>query len=174
MNAQAMRVYEMIADMMLFARPPQPNLERFDAVQWIDALVADLQPAAARQETVLTRTGSREPFDIEADRTQLTVAVRALVQNAFEALTSGGNVQVELLSIEAEVQIRVIDDGPGISEAERRHLFDPFYSARQAGRGLGLGLSKCWRIVTNHGGKVDVESSPGHGAKFTITLLRGV
>jgi signal transduction histidine kinase len=174
MNAQAMRVYEMIADMMLFARPPQPNLEWFDAVTWLDALVADLQPSAARQETVLTRTGSREPFDIEADRTQLTVAVRALVQNAFEALTSGGNVHVELPPIEEEVQIRVIDDGPGISEAERRHLFDPFYSARQAGRGLGLGLSKCWRIVTNHGGKVEVESSPGHGAKFTITLPRGV
>jgi signal transduction histidine kinase len=49
-------------------------------------------------------------------------------------------------------------------------VFDPFFSARQAGRGLGLGLSKCWRIVTNHGGRIEVESEPGRGARFTIKL----
>jgi signal transduction histidine kinase len=98
------------------------------------------------------------------------VAIRALVQNAFEALGNGGHVQVEILSTEKALHISVIDDGPGVSEEERRHIFDPFYSARQAGRGLGLGLSKCWRIVTNHGGKVEVESSQGHGAKFTVSI----
>jgi signal transduction histidine kinase len=170
MNTQAMRVYEMIADMMLFARPPQPNIERFDAVKWIDALAADIQPAAARQETVLTRTGRTEPVEIVADATQMTIALRALVQNAFEALVSGGNVQVDLLATGESLQICVTDNGPGVNEEERRHIFDPFYSARQAGRGLGLGLSKCWRIITNHGGNVEVESTPGKGAKFTVTL----
>jgi signal transduction histidine kinase len=170
MNIQAMRVYEMIADMMLFARPPQPHFERFDAVRLIDMLVAELQPPAARQETVLTRIGLREPLEIEADPTQLKVAIRALVQNAFEALGNGGGVQVEVRSAAVSLHISVIDNGPGISAEERRHIFDPFYSARQAGRGLGLGLSKCWRIVTNHGGKVEVESTPGQGAKFTISL----
>jgi signal transduction histidine kinase len=172
MNSQAMRIYEMIADMMLFARPPQPNIERFAAAAAIDRLVADLQPAAARQETSLSRTGLTEPLEIEADPTQLTVAIRALVQNAFEALGNGGRVQVDLQATEHELQIAVSDDGPGVSDEERRHLFDPFYSARQAGRGLGLGLSKCWRIVTNHGGKVEVESRPGQGAKFTMILPR--
>ena len=170
MNAQAMRVYEMIADMMLFARPPQPNFARFDAVKLIDAIVADLQPPDARQDTVLTRIGLQEPLDVEADPTQLTVAIRALVQNAFEALVSGGSVQVDVRSTAETLLIGVIDNGPGVSAEERRHIFDPFYSARQAGRGLGLGLSKCWRIVANHGGKVEVESAPGQGAKFTISL----
>jgi signal transduction histidine kinase len=170
MNAQAMRIYEMIADMMLFARPPQPQIERFDAVQSIDNLVADLQTAAARQETVLTRTGLLEPLEIEADPTQIAVALRALVQNALEALGNGGRITVELQTTAEALLIGVCDDGPGISAEERRHIFDPFFSARQAGRGLGLGLSKCWRIVTNHGGKVEVESTPGQGAKFTITL----
>ena len=68
------------------------------------------------------------------------------------------------------MQIRISDDGPGITPEERRHIFDPFYSARQAGRGLGLGLSKAWRIITNHGGRIEVESQPGHGATFLITL----
>ena len=68
------------------------------------------------------------------------------------------------------VTICVRDDGPGITPEERQHIFDPFYSARQAGRGLGLGLSKCWRIVTNHGGSIEVASQPGRGAAFTIAL----
>ena len=162
MNAQAMRVYEMIADMMLFARPPQPNFERFDAVQLIDALVADLQPAAARQETVLTRTGmhgtARNRGRSDAIDRGRSCARAKRLRGVRQRRPRASRIAADR---DEELQIRVIDDGPGISEAERRHIFDPFYSARQAGRGLGLGLSKCWRIVTNHGGKVEVESTPG-------------
>jgi signal transduction histidine kinase len=70
------------------------------------------------------------------------------------------------------VRIRVSDTGPGIPAEYRPHLFDPFFSARQAGRGLGLGLSKCWRIVTGHGGRIEVESQPGQDTTFTIELFR--
>jgi signal transduction histidine kinase len=88
----------------------------------------------------------------------------------LEAIGHHGHVQIGLRRLPGRVEIRVTDDGPGILPEHRRHLFDPFYSARQAGRGLGFGLSKCWRIVTNHGGLIDVESEPGQGATFTITL----
>jgi signal transduction histidine kinase len=79
-------------------------------------------------------------------------------------------VEVELGRGEADAWIRVVDDGPGIGPQERKRIFDPFFSARQAGRGLGMGLAKCWRIVTNHGGQVEVESQPGCGTTFTIRL----
>ena len=103
-------------------------------------------------------------------RLQLTVALRAICQNALEAIGGEGQIEIRIEPGDRSVRIHVIDDGPGITPEERRHLFDPYYSARQAGRGLGLGLSKCWRIVTNHGGRIDVTSRPGHGAAFTITL----
>jgi len=172
MNAQAMRVYEMIADMRLFARPPQPEFEQIELVGLIDRLIEDFTPRAAQQETSICRRGDAGPMEIAADPTQLSVAIRAMCQNALEAIGSGGHIEIAVKQYAREVQISVCDDGPGISAEERRHLFDPFYSARQAGRGLGLGLSKCWRIVTNHGGRIDVESQPGHGATFTITLPR--
>ena len=57
-----------------------------------------------------------------------------------------------------------------IAESKRQMLFDPFYSGREAGRGLGFGLAKCWRIVTDHGGRLEVESEAGRGAKFAIVL----
>jgi signal transduction histidine kinase len=199
--AQAMRVYEMIADMMLFARPPRPELQPVELVALVDGLIAEIAPAAERHETLIRRTGDPGPFHLEADPVQLAVALRALCQNALEAIGHGGQIEIELqgdcpsfrghhaqhgrengtVPFSAEdnrddkpvtdcVTISVRDDGPGITPAERQHIFDPFYSARQAGRGLGLGLSKCWRIVTNHGGRIDVASQPGRGAAFTIVL----
>ena len=91
--------------------------------------------------------------------------IAAVVTNAIEAVGRDGHVHVvarewtEGDARSAEVIVR--DDGPGISEAVRRHLFDPFFSGREAGRGLGFGLSKCWRIVTDHGGQVVVNNRRG-------------
>jgi len=64
--------------------------------------------------------------------------------------------------------LSISDDGPGLSPADREHLFDPFYSGRQAGRGLGFGLAKAWRIVTLHGGQIEVVSPEKGGVLFTI------
>lgn len=172
-STQAMRVYEMIADMMLFARPPRPELQPVEVVSLIDGLIEELAPAAARHETAIRRVGDAGPVHLQADPTQLAVALRALCQNALEAIGHGGQIEIALDVVscgEQCVTIRISDDGPGIAPEQRRHIFDPFYSARQAGRGLGLGLSKCWRIITNHGGRIEVASQSGHGAAFTIRL----
>ena len=172
-NAQAMRVYEMIADMRLFARPPEPELEVIDMAELINRLVEELSPQYAGRAIDIKRTGTSGPVKLEVDPTQLTVALRAMCQNSAEAIGREGNVEIDLQQEAGEVRISIRDDGPGVTPEERRHLFDPYYSARQAGRGLGLGLSKCWSIVaTNHGGRIDVQSQPGHGTTFLITLPR--
>jgi signal transduction histidine kinase len=195
-SAQAMRVYEMIADMMLFARPPRPELQPVELVKLIDDLVADFLPRCARQETSIRRTGAPGPILINADPVQLDVALRAVCQNAMEALQSGGHVEIGVEEGKGDsphlceapegpfrqmgtvpfspgdVRILVADDGPGLKPEERRHVFAPSYSARQAGRGVGLGLSKAWRIIANHGGRIDASSQPGHGATFIVTLPR--
>jgi signal transduction histidine kinase len=169
--AQTVRIHEMIADMMLFARPPRPELAQVELAKLVDDLVAKLRPRAAQQETAICRTGDSGPILIIADPVQLAVALRAVCQNALEALQSGGRIEIKVeRPAETEVRIRISDDGPGIKPEERPHVFDPFYSARQAGRGLGLGLCKAWRIVTNHAGRIEVESQPGEGATFTVVL----
>ncbi len=186
-NTQAFRAHEMLADMMLFARPPKPQFEQVDVIQLVDGVLAELANDAIAQETTLQRVGDCGPCTIDADPTQLRVALRALCLNSLEALGRGGNVVVEVRSaecgmrnLEATLQselrvpnfidIIVSDTGPGISSDIREKIFDPFFSGREAGRGLGFGLSKCWRIVTLHGGKIEVESEPPSGAKFVITL----
>ncbi|MGA2069094.1 MAG: HAMP domain-containing sensor histidine kinase, partial [Thermoguttaceae bacterium] len=169
-SAQAMRIYEMIADVRLFARPPRLEPDRVELVATVDRLLGELRPWAEGQQTALVRSGGPGPVELRADPVQLTVALRALVQNSLEAVGHGGHVEVAVRRVQGEVEVSVADDGPGIPAAQRRHLFDPFYSARQAGRGLGMGLAKCWRIVTNHGGRIEVDSTPGRGATLLVRL----
>jgi signal transduction histidine kinase len=169
-SAQAMRVHEMIADMMLFARPPRPERQEADLLELVDRIILEFQPLAAQQDITIVRMSGNEPFQLFADPIQMAVATRAIVQNAIDAIGRSGRIEINLVQNDHEARIQVSDTGPGLSPDERRHAFDPFYSARPAGRGLGFGLSKAWRIVTNHGGRIDVESPPCGGAVFLICL----
>lgn len=175
-NSQAFRAHEMIADMMLFARPPRAKTEPVDIGQLVAELCAELKSRAAEQQTKLTLRAPETPLVVMADRAQIAVALRSLCTNSLEALASGGRVEIAVAppaGDDEHVRITVSDNGPGIPLEVRRHAFDPFYSGREAGRGLGLGLSKCWRIVTMHRGNVEIDGTDGGGAAFTVTLPSG-
>jgi len=173
-HRQAMRAHEMIADLMLFARPPKLELATVDLRQIVREVVDELRKLAAERSIELQCEIGDATIEVEADATQLGVAIGAIITNAIEAVGRDGHVQVTTREwAEADVrsaEVVVRDDGSGISEHVRRHLFDPFFSGREAGRGLGFGLSKCWRIVTDHGGQVVVNNVAGGGAEFTILL----
>ncbi len=174
-NTQAFRAHEMIADMMLFAKPPTPTKQQVNLVRLIEQVVEELCSTAADRQTQLVHQTTNPSVVVEADETQLLIVIQALCKNALEALGGGGHIEIGSrivgdTSQPTGAEIIVRDDGPGVPTEHRPHLFDPFYSGREAGRGLGFGLSKCWRIVKNHGGNLTVESSPGHGATFTVSL----
>jgi signal transduction histidine kinase len=173
-HRQAMRAHEMIADLMLFARPPKLNLATCDARQLARNVVDELAHIAAEQDTQLAFEANDALVEVEADATQLGVAIQAVVKNALEAVGEGGHVRVAVRQRETDseslAEISVRDDGPGISDEVHKRMFDPFFSGREAGRGLGFGLSKCWRIVTDHGGRIIVERPAGGGAEITIVL----
>jgi len=172
-NEQAFRAHEMIADMMLFAHPPQPDFAQVDPVSLVAKVVDEMQAAAQEQQTEIQFSSQAVP-DVLADETQLAVAVKAILQNSLEALRESGTVKVEIQQLTVDpdpvLEIAVIDDGPGIDPATRRHIFDPFYSGREAGRGLGFGLSKAWRIAELHKGEIFAESETHAGARFCLRI----
>jgi len=174
-HQQAMRAHEMISDLMLFARPPRLQIEAFDLRLAVEDAAENLAAECQRREVLLAVQLPESAMEVRGDRQQLVVAVAAVVRNALEAVGRDGRVEIALRPDVAEppggfVTIEVSDTGPGISTEVRRHLFDPFYSGREAGRGLGFGLSKCWRIVTDHGGTVVVSSDSQQGATLSLRL----
>lgn len=182
-NRQAFRAHEMIADMMLFAKPPALKPAKVDWHTWVDELADTLErDTPGRLAYVRSDDVAGHSLEVAVDPVQMVVAVTAIYQNALEAMGDEGVVQLAARVFElgdgragalphevwGELEIR--DSGPGIRAEIRRHLFDPFFSGREAGRGLGFGLSKAWRIVERHGGQILVDSPAGEGAVIWIRL----
>ena len=170
--SQALRIRDMIGDCMLFARPPEPKFQTVHLGQTLREAAAGLTDLlVAKQARIAWDTPSE--VTIWADPTQASVVAAALLRNAIEAQAEpGGVVTVRIAAVrlagEPFGRMEIADRGIGLSELEREHLFDPFYSGRQAGRGLGFGLPKCWRILSNHGGTIRVTSNADEGTRCTV------
>jgi signal transduction histidine kinase len=121
-NQQAFRAHEMIADLMLFARPPALRLEEVDLAKLADTVIAELQDIAREQGTKLTRTGEASPLLATVDPTQIAVALRAIIQNALEAVRSGGSVEVN-----ADCGLRIADSEPSKVQSPKSKV-DPAHA----------------------------------------------
>ena len=110
-----------------------------------------------------------EELFVQADETQMQQVLMNLCFNARDAMPDGGRLHVRTARVATEgdwVCLSVSDEGTGISEAVKAHLFDPFFSTKE--RGTGLGLAVVRQIVESHGGRVEVASEVGHGARFEV------
>jgi len=106
--------------------------------------------------------------DLVADPDQLEQVFVNLILNACRAMPDGGRVTIRARADGQHVYAEVADSGVGIAPDELHHIFDPFYSGFR--HGAGLGLTICQRIVEAHGGRIDVQSSPGQGSTFRVEL----
>jgi len=174
-GAQAYRIRDMIGDAMLFARPPRPAFEAVAVIPTLAEAIDCLQPKIAEKSLSIERGApAPESLTVEGDRTQLLIVFCELLRNAIEASDSQGTIAISIRPTDSAgrnlVEIRITDRGKGMSEIEREHLFDPFFSGRQAGRGLGFGLPKAWRIVQQHGGTLTLDASGASGTCFVVRL----
>lgn len=167
--AQAFRIRDMIGDLMLFARPPSPQPSWFEVQSAIREAIEPFRQDFAEQQVSIRLEG--DDGRIFFDPVQFQVAFSELIKNALSASHNRGQVKILVSRSAALVEIAVVDDGAGFGEMDLEHAFDPFYSGREAGRGLGFGLSKVWRIMTLSGGTVHATSEPGKTeVRLTIPL----
>lgn len=171
---QVYRAHEMIADLMFYANPPE--LEHQDCM--LSDLLAEVTGTFTEEsdrQAIQIRISSEhneadcQEQEIRADATMLKEAIRALIRNAIDAIGCQGTIVLSLQCNPEHVVINVADSGPGLSEQARKHAFDPYFSGREAGRGLGLGLCRVYRIAKLHGGDVSLGSGPA-GCIATLTL----
>lgn len=172
-GAQTYRIRDMIGDSMLFARPPEVQPAKINLAELIASVFSKFADEFSKRD--LSLWGNREADTIvEADETQLSIVIAELIRNSLNSVSDGGRVEIDCYSRNNDgtqtVILRVADNGTGFTEEEREHCFDPFYSGRQAGRGLGFGLSKCWRIIDMHQGQIVLNTIKDELTEFVITL----
>jgi signal transduction histidine kinase len=175
-GSQAWRIRDMIGDCMLFARPPVAELEDCELSELVRQAAMKTVHSLEQLPDCIRFDLPSMPLSGHIDPSQIRTLVSHLVRNAIEGSRNAANgVDISIaLETEANAIILTIEDqGIGvIDELQQRHLFDPFYSGRQAGRGIGFGLPVCWQIARNHGGLILHEDLDDGGARFVVVLPR--
>lgn len=111
---------------------------------------------------------------IEADLGEIQLAFNHLITNAFQSMEEGGGrLLLSTQSLKDTIEVKIGDNGIGISHKYLNHIFDPFFTTRKIGEGKGLGLNIVYRIVTKYGGSINVESQEGEGTTFILRFPKG-
>lgn len=159
------RINHLVQRLLEFARPSLPQLAPVQVSEVIRETLECLQ-AIAVQKRIRVETSFDEPDHIQADRGQLKQALLNILLNGIEAMESGGRLDVTTRRHDGFVEVRIEDTGSGIPQDVLPRVFDPFYTTKE--RGTGLGLSIVHTIVTEHGGRIALESEPGRGTRVTL------
>ncbi len=167
-SRQVDRVHSILTDLMQFARPVKPQPEKVSLLATCQRVLGELR-SLADSRSVLVDLGENDAF-VFADTKQLERMVKSLIKNGIEAAHAGGWVRLRVREQNNRVELSVEDSGTGIPEEIREHLFDPFFSGRNAGRGRGLGLPAAWRLARENGGEVILASTPNLPTRFILTL----
>jgi signal transduction histidine kinase len=167
---QCRRIHNLLRDVMLYARPPQPRRRTFALAKVVAGVLAELADYALERRVALENVVAQPRLRIHGDPDLVRTALTCLVRNAIEAAPTEGWARVRVEPHGNRVSLVVEDNGPGLSPIQREHSFDPFFSYRTAGRGAGLGLSKAWRVAQLHHGTLEAHSEPGQPTRFALTL----
>ena len=167
---QAMRGCEMIADLMLFARPPAWVEADVDLAALLEQLCqrARIAPQPRPVDITLDIEPPVRDSRLRGDPAALSEALWAVLRNALEAAQDA--IAVRLTASGDRLVIQIADDGPGLSPQALEAAFHPFFSGREAGRGIGLGLSKAQRIVSLCHGEINLRNGEHGGCEVTISM----
>ena len=172
--AEIDRINNLIKSLLDFARPKAPAFEVVDLPPLLQDVLDLIGPAMARAGITAEQKMDLPAVRLRADRQRLQEALLNILLNAVQAMPHGGRIMVRG-SFEPDagdapgmVKIEVSDTGPGIPPERAERIFQPFYTTRSDGTGLGLAVAR--QVVEEYGGSVAVRSTPGEGATFVLRL----
>jgi signal transduction histidine kinase len=173
------RICGLINDLLSFARPSRPNVAEENMNDVVDGITRILETEAKEKGVEIIRDFSLNLPKVWIDREQMKQVFMNLILNAIQAMREGGSIFISTRLISRDesgqsgqfVQVEVRDTGVGIPAENLDHIFDPFFTSKDEGSGLGLSISH--QIVQEHGGYVTVESKVGVGTTFFINLPTG-
>lgn len=161
---------KIIRELLVFARQAKPSRTQVNLNQIVEEELNLFESLCAKSGVELRRVLDQDLPEIVADRSQILQVLSNLIVNALQAMPDGGVLTIKTKSEASMVSLILEDTGIGMSEEVMENIFVPFFTTKDVDQGTGLGLAVVHGIVSSHGGKINVESSFGQGARFLITL----
>jgi nitrogen fixation/metabolism regulation signal transduction histidine kinase len=154
-----------------FSKMPPPDRRSTDVNEILRGVLKLFDAQLAAQNVTARLELAGELPNIQADPAQLHRVLQNLILNALDAMPAGGVLTLRTSHVDSAVVLEVSDTGAGLTREECERLFTPYYTTKQHGTGLGLAIVQS--VVSDHGGRISVESEPGKGATFRIELQNG-
>jgi two-component system, sporulation sensor kinase E len=169
-QAELKRLDTIITQFLAAIRPTQPQLQPTQVNDLIEESIRFLSPELEQQKVRASTDLRHDAPKLPLDAGQMKQVLYNLIRNGIQAMPQGGQLVVSSAFNDYELLITVADQGKGISAEGMSHLFQPFFSTRKTGTGLGLLIVR--RIIREHGGEIDISSREGEGTRVTIALPR--
>ena len=170
LDAYVQRGADLTRQLLLFSRQTAARREKLD-LNDIVRVAAGMLGRLVRENVDFRLEADDTPLPVEVDRGQLEQVLVNLVVNATDVMPEGGTLTLRTgREGDSWVWFEVSDSGPGIPAEVRLQIFEPFFTTKAEGKGTGLGLSVVHGIVSQHRGRVEVDSAPGQGATFRVVL----
>ena len=169
---QADRTSEIVKNLLEFSRASRPRLEEVDLEEVVDKTARLLNNELKLNAIRFTKQAQPRLPRVHLDKGGLQQVLLNLFMNSIQAMERGGELMVKIGPADNpdEARIEVIDNGPGIPPEYLSQIFDPFFTTKKEGIGTGLGLSVSYNIIKKNKGRLEVQSRPGQGTRFSIFL----
>jgi two-component system sensor histidine kinase HydH len=165
---EANRLNGIVTDFLSFARPQAPNFMPCKVDEVIEKTLTFLAPEVQRNGYRIHKRLATDIPETHADPGLLYQAFLNILMNAMQAMPQGGDIHIELSARKHILTIVIADEGPGIPDETLYRIWEPFFTSKDKGSGLGLPIVK--KIVEGHGGIVEVDNGPEKGVRVTVTL----
>jgi signal transduction histidine kinase len=170
MESEISRCSRIIRNLLDFARQTQPTLVPVDINQVLEKVLSLVGHQAQLQKVEVVKEFSPSLPNVVADFNQLQQVFTNLILNAIQAMPDGGRLTLNSLVVDSEVKVDVQDTGCGIPQENMVKLFTPFFTTKEEGKGVGLGLAVVHGIIERHRGRIKIQSKVGKGTTFSVFL----
>jgi len=168
LRRETQRLSKTLDAFLQFARPPRLEPRPVDLASYLSEILEFFAPEARRHGIELRREFQEGLYPVSIDPHQFAQVVLNLLTNAREAIGEQGEIVVRTREVGDSVLVEVEDNGGGVRPGDEERIFQLFYSTKEQGTGLGLGIAR--RIVEEHGGTLTLDNHPGKGARFIVSL----
>lgn len=164
------RITRSIRHLLNFSRPFKINRSAADLNSILTSSSANMKYIIGNKDISIKKTLARDLPEILIDKAMIEEVMMNIIANSIQAISKKGEVRIKSSVNGGNIDVEISDNGQGIAKENIEKIFMPFFSSKEYGKGTGLGLSIAKRVIQEHGGSINVKSTPGKGTVFKISL----